>query len=134
MTVFDTKFRALAKNLIGKFGVTTGVYTSIGVGVMNDDTNSIEMQDSAQQNLVMSPPVRFDRRDIDGTLITYDDFRVYIAAPDFEDAFTSSTFPKTSDILEINGITLSVIQPNPIYSGELVAAYRLQVRKGQNAL
>ena len=53
-----------------------------------------------------------------------------IAAPDFEDAFGSGAVINTSDIITVNGIQLRVKAPGPIYSGELVAAYIVQARKG----
>lgn len=132
-TAFDTKFRALAKKLVAKFGVTTGIYTKITHGTMNDDTNKVEGGSTNAQSIAMSPPVRYDQADIDGSNIRYEDFKVYIAATDFEDAFGAAATVDTEDILEINGITLRIIEPDPIYSGEQVAVYKIQVRKGPDA-
>lgn len=132
-TVFDVKFRALARKLIAKFGVTTGTYTRVIAGGMNDDTNKVEGSTTDTQPLPMSPPIRYDQAEIDGTNIKYDDFIIYIAAPDFEEAFDPALKVIPEDIIEVNGVTVRVIKPDPIYSGEQVAAYKIQVRKGPNS-
>ena len=132
-TVFDATFRALAKKLVAKFGVSTGIYTKITHGTMNDNTNKVEGSTTNAQPLIMSPPVRYEQSEINGTTIKYDDFKIYITAPDFEDVFGASVKVEPEDILEVNGITLRIIEPNPIYSGEQVAVYKIQVRKGQES-
>lgn len=131
-TTFDVSFRALAQKLVAKFGVSTGTYTLITHGTMNDDTNKVEGSTTNAQVITMSPPVSYKKEDIDGSLILSDDFKVYIAAPDFETAFGANAKVQTDDIVLINGITARVIEANPIYSGEQVAAYAVQLRRGQN--
>lgn len=127
-TKFDPIFRKLAKDMVALFGVTNGMYNQISPGKMNDDTNTVQIGQNSQK-MQMSPPLRYARENVDGTKIRSDDSRIYIAAPDFEDVF-SDEVPKTDDTICVNEILFKVIKPHPIYSGDQVAAYRLQCRRG----
>lgn len=133
-TVFDTKFRALATKLVTKFGITNGTYTKITHGTMNDDTNKVEGGSVTANVIPMSPPIRYNQTDVDGTLIRSDDYLIYIPAPDFEDAFGASAEIETVDFIEVDSRKLRIINTDPIYSGEQIAVYKLQVRNAQDAV
>ena len=132
-TAFDIRFRALAVRLIAKFGVTigNGVVVRYTPGVMDQATGKIVVAEDSQ-TVPMSPPVDYKKGDIDGTNIQEDDFIIYIAGADWDDAFPAEEL-KPHELLTVNGISTRVIQPNPIYSGDLIAAYAAQCRRGQDA-
>jgi hypothetical protein len=100
---------------------------------MNDDTNRVEGGSTNVQSVPMSPPIRYKQAELSNTNIQFDDFQIYIAAEDFEAVFGAGAKVEPEDIIQINGITLRIIEPNPIYSGEQVAVYKIQVRKGPDA-
>jgi len=130
VTAFDTVFRDVAKNLISLFGVTStaGEYTSIAFSAIDVDTSAPTGNVSTTLPLNMSPPLKFAIGDVDGTTITTKDMQIIIAGPDWDAQF--SVQPTVNDILKVNGLAFRVINPNPIYSGNLVAAYKMQVRAG----
>ena len=129
-TSFDLKFRALAVKLIKKFGVTLGNGTVARVtpGVMDQSTGKI-VNTTDVKIISMSPPVRYKQKDIDGTSIQSDDFKVFIAGADWDAAFPGEEL-KPNEVLILNGITVRVLEPNPVYSGDLIALYAMQCRKG----
>jgi len=129
-TVFDTKFRALAVKLINRFGVTLGNGTikRVTPGLMNQDTGKIG-NTTSDQIIPMSPPIGYKQGDIDGETIRRDDFKIFVAGADWDAAFPAEEL-KPNEVLIINGITVRVLDPNPIYSGDQVALYAMQCRKG----
>lgn len=127
-TVFDKKFRKLAKKLLKKFGITTGSYTQITTGVFDDDSNTVSNSENTQQ-IQMSPPLGYSQQDRALETIQADDFKIFIAGPDWDDKFPI-TQPEVSDRIVLPFGAFTVVFIKPIYSGELIAAYQLQVRKG----
>lgn len=128
-TTFDNIFRQAAVDLIKVFGVTKGRYTVMSDPIMDDDTNTACPVENTKR-MQMSPPVKYKRMDVDGTIIRSDDAKIYIAAPHWEAKFHKRV-PRSSDVVEVSGQTFTVVnEVNPIYSGDKVAAYQLQVRKG----
>ncbi|HHZ64113.1 MAG TPA: hypothetical protein EYN51_01215 [Flavobacteriales bacterium] len=77
----------------------------------------------------MSPPIGYKQGDIDGETIRRDDFKIFVAGADWDAAFPAEEL-KPNEVLIINGITVRVLDPNPIYSGDQVALYAMQCRKG----
>jgi len=69
------------------------------------------------------PPQAFSRTRIDGSLIQEGDTLVALPAQPLSNA------PTTEDKLRFGGETWTVIAVDPIYSGEKVALYNLQVRQ-----
>lgn len=129
-TANDIKFRALAKKLIAKFGVSTGngkINRPVR-GAYDKATGEITVTNN-EQIIPMSPPVRYKKKDINGTTIQSDDFKVYIAGSDWDDAFPGEP-PRPDEIVTINNIVVRILDPGPIYSGDLVAAYAIHCRKG----
>ena len=133
-TEFDTKFRALGKKLVGKFGVTTGTYRSASrtpINPMDIISGGGEVTNTSNdQAITMSPPLRYKKMDIDGSTIQSHDMYVIISGEDWDVAYPSAT-PQANDSLIINSENFIVINPDLIYSGEQVAAYKIQVRRGK---
>ena len=127
-TAFDTKFRKLAKKLLKKFGITTGSYTQITTGVMNDDTNTVTNTENTLQ-IQMSPPLGYSQQDQALETIQSDDYKIFIAGPDWDDKFPTAQ-PEVNDRIVLPFGSFTVVFIKPIYSGEQIAAYQIQVRKG----
>lgn len=134
-TPFDTTFGAVAKDLIGLFGVqqggtdvANGSYTKVTFGRIDDDTNEATKTVDTQA-IDMSPPIKFKIKDLEPGIIEAGDCQVLISGTDWVAAFPGE-IPATDDILSINGEPFFVINPNPIYSGNDVAVYKMQVRQG----
>lgn len=132
-TPADIRFRALAVKMIAKFGVSAGngAIVRYTPGPMNQATGEIDLVEDSQ-SVPMSPPVQYKKADVDGTNVQADDFKVYIPGPDWDAAFSGESM-KPNEQLTLNGIPVRIIEPNPIYSGDLIAVYAAQCRRGQDA-
>lgn len=133
-TPFDDIFRGVGKDLIGLFGVqqgdndvAKGAYTSIGFTKVDKSTGET-VNTSVTAAIDMSPPLQYSIEDVPPGLIVAGDCQIFIAAIDWDAAFSRQ--PQVNDLISVNGKSFRVIQPNPITSGNLVAAYKMQVREG----
>ena len=141
--VFDATFRALAVKLVNKFGVASASYVSR----QSDNSQPVLSGDAEREafmtgvilpatgdadvvaTITTTPLLRYKSRDTDGTIVLNGDTYVLIAAPNWETAFGTAS-PQITDELTISGRTLYVQGFEPIYSGVLVAAYKIQLRDG----
>lgn len=162
-TEFDTKFRSLAVKLVGKFGVSEGNSKYISLTRGDTDPSAIlssggDIEETETEfDIKMTPPLRYKKEDIDGSVIQTHDTYVFIAGKDWDETIAGvidlptgninvfpMTFPfvfavdpivvsppKVSDQVLINTENLTIISIEPIYSGDQVAAYKLQLRRGQ---
>ena len=136
-TPFDAIFGDVANDLVGLFGVqqggsdpVKGQYEKVTFGAVDLDTNEATKAANAQ-TIDMSPPLKYKTKDLVPQLIEADDCKVIISGQDWVSAFPSET-PAVGDILTINGENFFVVNPNPIYSGNDVAAYKMQCRQGHS--
>jgi hypothetical protein len=127
-TKFDNKFSALAIRLINKFG-TTQSYSGSRGGTLDADMNVVPGE-TIDTTIKMSPLVDFDQESIDNTTVLSGDAKVYIAGLDWSGI--SSEDPKVGDIITYEGRAYSVEKPNPLWSGNLVSAWELQIRPAVN--
>ena len=134
-TPFDDVFGEVAADLIGLFGVqqggsdtTKGQYSKVTTGRV-DPATSIATKAANAQAIDMSPPLKFKIKDLLPGLIEAGDCQVMIAGLDWLAVFPNDV-PAVGDIVSINNVSLFVINPNPIYSGNDVAVYKMQVRQG----
>lgn len=146
-TPFDIIFGEVATDLIELFGVqqgevsgglpatlpatldsAKGSYTVITFGKVDLDTNEAPKTVNTH-DLDMSPPIKFKIKDLEPGLIEAGDCQLLIAGRDWDAAFPNDQ-PKVGDILSVNNVKFFVINPNPIYSGNDVAVYKMQVRQG----
>ena len=126
-TKYDVIFDAVAKNLIDKFGIAAQYIVLTDDAVYDPSTIDPDAathdQSSVATNVTSSPALSYDREFIDGTTIQVGDNYVFIYSYD-------GLSPKTGDNFIIHGKTFSIKGIQPYYSGELVAAWKLQLRKG----
>lgn len=71
----------------------------------------------------VSPPIDYEKRHIDGDSVKRGDSRIFLAAKGL--VFT----PVVDMGVEFDSISFKAISVLPIYSGEQVAAYEVQLRK-----
>jgi hypothetical protein len=124
---FDIKFAAVAVALIDKFGIPAQYIVLTDDAVYDpstiDPNAASHDQTSAATNVTSSPALNYKREFIDGTTIQVGDNYVFIYSYD-------GLLPKTGDDFIIHSKTFSIKGVQPYYSGELVAAWKLQLRKG----
>ena len=121
-TMLDLKIRASAFNLIAKVGkqVTFTLYPSAAY----DPTDGETTKGSPTQYVKkVSPPSAYKEMYIDGEIIRKGDCRVILPAKDLE--FT----PEVGIEVTIDTVVWKIVGLKPVYSGEQVAAYTLQLRK-----
>lgn len=142
-TPFDTIFGKMAKDIVGLFGVQQGdsdvlkgSYNKVANGRVDPNTN-VATRVSNIQAIDMSPPIAYKienmklgfERSTAPSLIQAGDCQILIAGQDWDTAFPNDQ-PQTDDVITINNFAFFVVEPNPIYSGNDVAVYKMQVRKG----
>ena len=134
-TPFDAIFGEVGQDLIGLFGVqqgssdtAKGSYSNVTFGRVNRTTNEATKTGSVEA-IDMSPPIAYKIGDLVPGAIEAGDCKILISGNDWRAAFPT-TQPKVGDIISINGISFNVENPNPIYSGNDVAVYKMQVRQG----
>ena len=129
-TNFDNIFRQVAVDLINVFGVTKGRYTSMSVNSQMDDETLTACPVENTKKMQMSPPIGYERKDIDGSIIRKDDCFIIIAAEHWERKF-HKLLPRSTDKVEVSGEKYRVVNKvTPIKSGDHTAAYKIQLRKG----
>jgi hypothetical protein len=121
-TELDTLILPKVLELIGRYGklvsfsVTTGATQNAGAGTVTGGTTTAH-------SVKASPPYPYESRYIDGDLVLVGDSRLYLAGSGL--AFT----PAPGQVVTIDSAKWRVVRVNPIYSGELVAAWEVQVRR-----
>lgn len=116
----DSTFRPLAVNLISDFG-STATWTR-QTSTFDPSTGKTTDADTSY-SVVISPPAPYNNRRVDGTVIQVGDTMAMLAAEGL--AFT----PTIGDYLTHKTIRWQVVGLVPIYSGELISAYEVQLRK-----
>ena len=124
---FDSTFRAVGTTLTKLFGVASTYTAKTDSGI--DTTTGSPTTNEDAQTLTMTPPSAYDIAAIDGTIIQSHDMSTYVDGASWDIAFPSVQ-PQIGDEVLINNQTYTVVNPNPVYSGLLVAAYKFQLRRG----
>lgn len=122
----DTKMRAVAENLISRFGkAATWVHVS---SVTPNPATGTASRTTTSYSVTISPPQAFDPSSMRtatqfdaGDVSTSGEVGVTLAASGL--AFT----PAVGDLVTIDSKTWQVVGVQPIYSGELVAAYSARI-------
>lgn len=120
MTRLDDKLvpRALAliekHGKVGSFRISSKVYNEATGKVVETVTNVSRK---------VSPPYEFDKRLVNGDTIKATDLKVIVAASGL--SFT----PSIGNQLTLDGTSYHVLNVSPHYTGELIAAYTLHLRK-----
>lgn len=111
--VADSKFK-LTNLLRGTDG------TAVAAHADNDPwTSSLEVTTA----IMMTPPSAYAQRYIDGDLIREHDFKSLVAGSGL--AIT----PLKGDVLVFGTERFTLVKVDPIYSGEQIAAYKMQLRQ-----
>lgn len=119
-TAFDNIFVPLAEQLVDNtFGFDA---THRRVTRSYDVTTGKNTVSNADTTVKITPPAPFEQRRIDGTLIQLGDQQIIMSS-------ASGVVPKTTDLFVIGGVIWQVVRIEPIVSGELTAAYSLQLRQ-----
>lgn len=71
----------------------------------------------------VSPPIDYEQRYVDGDSVQRGDARIFMAASGLP------LTPVRDMLVEFDGVTFKAISILPIYSGEQIAAYEVQLRK-----
>jgi hypothetical protein len=126
-TPLDISLVPKIKDLIDKHGISATYMSESEVAeydpTLKDPDNASHDTEVSDTIVVSTPPFAFDAADIDGTVVQVADAYVFIY--DSED-FT----PATDDSFIIAGQTWRVMNTEAFYTGELIAAWKLQLRKG----
>jgi len=117
LTVLDDKLVPKVREIINLYGVPA-YYLETPLNVYDPTTGKSLVGDNTRIPLTVSPPGRFSRQINDSILI--DDMGIYIL-PDL--------VPKPGNRIEVNTITYNIVMVFPLYTGLLIAAYKLQLRK-----
>ncbi len=120
----DIKFRALAKRLIGDNGKLVQFNNNVATYDPETDLTTFGADDF--KSVKISPPARYTEDQITGEIVQQGDLRALVARTDLEDA--GFEIAKQMDVV-IDSETWKIESFSPIYSGELIAAYVLQLRK-----
>lgn len=122
MTAFDTKMRAVAVKLINKFGLDI---TWTSESYVYDPLTQEGIRTPTAVTVKASPPMKFSEKMVDGDVVQKDDFIIFLAATTVEDlSFT----PIIGGLVEFNSKKFEVLNVNPVWSGEQVAAYEVHCR------
>lgn len=120
-TELDNDFVPLALEMIAEHG--RDVTFTIVTETYNPATGQTSEEEPAEVVIKATPPVPYMRRIVEGRDIEASDLETYIAASGL--AFTVSNGLKVT----FDGRTFRVVGFEPIYSGEQVCAYSLQLRR-----
>lgn len=116
----DSVMVPLANQLIGDFGKTVSYkQRASSYDPSTGKTSFTETETSA----IIAPPEPYKQNRIDGTVIQQGDVMTSIAGSSI------SFVPEISDRVLMNGVDWQVVGVNPVFSGELVALYELQLRQ-----
>ena len=121
MATLDALFPGLAARLIDRFGATASLET---VSKSDDLATGKVNETATAASVKITPPEPFTVGLIDGTLVEAGDMTTLVAAEGL------NTAPHTNrDRLVFSGETWQIVGVEPIYSGDVAAAYRLQLRR-----
>ena len=121
MNNLDGVLRPLAKSLFADIGKEVTLRRDNGT--VFDPVTGTTAPDIEDFTITVTPPTSYSRELVDGTLVQTSDLQVSMAAQD------APTVPTLVDQILIDGTEYSIQAVEPIYSGDLPAFYRIQVRR-----
>ena len=122
MTVLDDRLIPRILAIVQRLGKLV-VFTVAATESYNPDTGEATRATAASYSLKVTPPEVYEEGLIDGENIRRGDMRVWLPASGL--AFT----PSPTVTVTIDGATWAVVDVAPVYTGEQVALYGLQLRK-----
>lgn len=127
MAAFDNTFRAVGTTLTSLFGFS-GTYISIVDNGIDTSTGLPSLSENSQP-ITVTPPAEYKVEAIDGTIVQSHDMFTLVAGEAWDAVFPSIQ-PEIGDKMTINNQEYAVVNPNPVYSGEQIAVYKIQLRRG----
>lgn len=126
-TAYDTKFRSLSARLVDKFGVN--VTLTRASETFSEITNKPTVGTPISYTIKVSPPVAAGYSEIDGARVLATDLFCTAAATNTGGSPVNGLPPNVDkDTLTYAGVVYKIVGCQPVYSGDLPAAYRLQLR------
>ena len=116
----DAQMLPLAAQLADEFGKTV---TLVHISESFDPNTGTTLQTETTEMVNAVPPQAFSKGRIDGSLIQEGDTQVGLPAQ------SVTTPPTTEDRLKFDDGVWSIVAVDPLYSGEKIALYNLQVRQ-----
>lgn len=127
-TAFDTRFRSLARRMVDQFG--TSATLSRANETMDEVTNMPTVGAPTTYALDISPPTFADIQDIDGVRVLSTDMFTITPAASIGGTNIAGLPPNLDkDTLTFDGAVYKIVGFNPVYSGDLIAAYKIHLRK-----
>lgn len=128
MGLLDGPMRSVASTLIGTLGTQPAAFTRVTRVYDALADSEAETTDTAQ--IAMTPPAPFKREFVDGTTVLATDLESIVAAKDVDDSsFTLDPDAHTTMTVAFGGKTYKIVSVTRVYSGDQVAAYRVQLRR-----
>lgn len=121
MAALDSLFFGLSKSLIDQFGGSASLQT---ISETFTPATGLTSETVAAQAVKISPPDPVDLSAVDGSLVQAGDMTTLIAAK----GLTSAPVANSSRLV-FDGDTWQAVGVEPIYSGDDIAAYRIQLRR-----
>ena len=122
-TALDDILVPTAYRLINKYGQNAVFHeTEVDASDYNPATGITTIPAASTHTEKVSPPSPYNQTLIDGDLIKVGDMKIYLAAQSL--GFT----PVRNMKVVAAGKTWRIVAANPLYSGEEIAAYELQLR------
>lgn len=120
-TALDTTLGAAALSVIAKVGITaTWTVPTSSTYSGATGTNAVT---TTTHTVKISPPLEYEDSQIDGELVRVGDAAVFVAGSGL--AFT----PTPNQSVTISGQKWTVVRVSILRSGDLVAAYKAQLRR-----
>jgi len=127
MSAFDDVFVPVATTLVDLFGVSA-TYTTTAEGAMDFATGGITVTE-VDVGVTATPPAAYQKEDMNDTIRTHD-LSSMVAGAQWRALKGTTVHPESGDKLTINSETYTIVSTSPLYSGEEVAVYTLQLRRG----
>lgn len=122
MTVLDDKMIPKIFAIIERYGKSV-TFTVEAVQSYNPATGETTAATPVTHTRKVTPPTAYEQRFVDGETIRAGDMKVFVAAQGL--AFV----PALDQRVTIDSVAWRIMAVGPIYTGELVALYELQLRK-----
>lgn len=120
-TVLDTKLRPKVVALLAKYGKDVTFTAKPG---SYSHTTGAASAGASLGTVRCTPPAGYAQRYVDGDVIRQGDVQLYLAGQGL--TFT----PEPGQRVTFDSTTYTVVAARPIYSGDLVAAWEVQARRG----
>lgn len=121
-TSLDTKLRPKVLAVIAQYGKAVSFAVDSG-GTHSASTGTVSGTSTTTYSVTVTPPAPYASKFIDGDTIRDGDALIYLAAQDL--AFT----PAAGQRVTIDSAVWTVTRANAIYSGELVCAWEVGLRR-----